>query len=89
MKALLMTLPLLLSAVPVNAGLVILPNLFASEYCNLRASGVTHQSALEAAMDSATIEGTPVKVTMEDGRVMDADVIQAAAAITDRCPQYQ
>ena len=78
----------LLVAAPAQAGLVILPNLFAREFCTLRASGVTKDSALEAAMNSATIEGTPVKVTKEDGTVQDADVIQATNAILARCPQY-
>ena len=79
----------LLTLLPASASAaVLLPNLYAREYCSMRELGVTRDSALEAAAREAMISGDPVKVTLEDGSVLDADVLQAARAVNERCPEY-
>ena len=75
-------------AVPAQADLVLLPNLWAKQFCELRAAGVSEDGAIEAATEYASIDGTPIEVTMEDGSTIDADVIQALNAAQDRCPQF-
>ncbi len=69
------------------ADLILLPNLFASEYCTMRSYGVNHDEALEVAVRESAIDGTPVKVTI-NGKTYDADVIKANRAAMERCPQY-
>ena len=69
------------------ADLILLPNLFAKEYCQMRQMGVNHEQALEVAVRESAIDGTPIKVTI-DGRTYDADVIKANRAALERCPQY-
>ena len=74
-------------AIPAQAGLVLLPNLFAREYCNMRQLGVSHNEAIEVAVNESAIEGTPIEVTI-DGKKYDADVIKANQTARARCPQY-
>ena len=81
------TIAALAVGMPAQAGLVILPNLYAREYCNLRALGVSVEDSRRAAMSESTIDGEPVKVTL-NGRQVDLDVIKASQAVADRCPQY-
>jgi len=79
----------LLSLAPVAANArILLPNLYAEEYCSLRAMGATREDAITAAVQASLIDGEPVKVTLEDGRVIDADVLRAARAVRNRCPDY-
>jgi len=66
---------------------VILPNLYASEYCTFRSLGVNQDEAMSAAMDAAYISsGTSPQVTI-DGVLYDADVVRAVRAANDRCPE--
>ena len=82
------TLGLLALALPASAG-VLLPNTFAREYCAMRDSGVSNQGAMDWATERSYLDsGTAIKVTMEDGTVMDADVIAAANAAADLCPNF-
>lgn len=87
MKKLLIAAGALMLALPVQAGTVILPNLYAREYCSLRELGVNSDEATRAAMMESTISGTPVKVTI-NGREYDHDVVKAARAVRARCPQF-
>ena len=88
MKALLLTLPLLLTPGPASAAdYVILPNLYASEYCGMRELGVDHAQAVEVAVNESIIRGTPIKVTI-NGKEYDADVVKANRAAVERCPQF-
>ena len=91
MKSLLIATAGILAAfatVPATAG-VLLPNLFAREYCAMRQSGVTNDGAVDWAVKQSYIaSGTAVKVTLEDGTVIDVDVIAAGNAAADLCPDY-
>ena len=65
---------------------VILPNLYASEYCSFRDLGVSEDEATTAAMDAAYISsGTSPKVTI-NGVQYDADVVRAVQAANSMCP---
>ena len=76
------------TAVPASAG-VLLPNLYAREYCTMRQSGVNNQGSQEWAVEQSYISsGTAIKVTLEDGTQTDADVVAAANAAADLCPDY-
>jgi len=86
-KSILLATAALAMAVPVQAGYVILPHLYAREYCSLRSMGVSSQEATRAAMRESVVSGQSVKVTINGQRV-DHDVVKAARAVADRCPQY-
>ena len=86
-KSILLAATALTLAIPAQAGLVILPNLYAREYCNLRGLGVSEDDARRAAMSESVIDGEPITVTI-NGREVDYDVVKASQAVADRCPQY-
>ena len=86
MKSLLIIPALMLGILPSSAG-VLLPNLYASEYCSLRIMGVDIGGAQEAAVRASMIPGDPVRV-MVNGRETDADVVQAYREVLERCPDY-
>ena len=91
MKSLLIATAGILAAfatVPASAG-VLLPNLYAREYCTMRQSGADNQGSQEWAVKQSYIaSGTAVKVTLEDGTVIDVDVVAAGNAAADLCPDY-
>ena len=66
---------------------VILPNLYAREYCSLRSIGVSEDEAMTAATEHAYLDNgeTAVKVTI-DGVRYDVDVVRAVRAATELCP---
>ena len=76
----------LASAAPVSAA-VLLPNLFAKSYCEMRDSGVDKDGALRWAVSESVIDGEPIKVRV-NGRTTDADVVAANRAAMELCPQY-
>jgi hypothetical protein len=86
MKSLLIIPALMLGIVPANAE-VLLPNLYASEYCSLRIMGVDVGGAQEAAVRASMVPGDPIRV-MIDGVERDADVVQAYREVLKRCPEY-
>ncbi len=85
-KLLLATLALTAIALPSQAG-VLLPNLFAREFCSMRSMGVSEDEAMSVATTASYVEGEAIKVTI-DGERYDADVIQAMRATRELCPQY-
>jgi len=91
MKSLLIATAGILAAfatLPATAG-VLLPNLYAREYCTMRQSGVDNNGSIEWAVQQSYIaSGTAIKVTREDGTITDADVIASAVAAADLCPDY-
>jgi len=91
MKSLLIATAGILAAfatLPATAG-VLLPNLYAREYCTMRQSGVNNDGAVNWAVERSYLaSGTAIKVTMEDGREVDADVVAADKAAADLCPDY-
>ena len=84
-KLLLATLALAAFAIPSQAG-VLLPNLYAREFCSMRSMGVSENEAMEVATQAAYVEGEPITVTI-DGAQYDADVIQSMRAARERCPE--
>ena len=63
------------------------PNLGGKEYCSLRRMGVSHQSALRAAI----IEGSDSSyhspdLVLEDGTVVDSGSTKMASYILNMCP---
>ncbi len=91
MKSLLIATAGILAAfatVPATAG-VLLPNLYAREYCTMRESGVNNDGAVDWAVERSYLaSGTAIEVTLEDGRKVDADVVAAGKAAADLCPDY-
>ena len=87
MRSLLIIPALMMGIIPAaNAG-VLLPNLYASEYCSLRIMGVDVGGAQEAAVRASMISGNPIRV-MVNGVERDADVVQAYREVLNRCPDY-
>ena len=84
-----MSIATLLVAIPAATAGEILPNLYAREYCELRAIGVGGNEAMAAAVEEAYIDNgkTVVKVTI-DGKEYGADVVRAYRAVERRCPEY-
>ena len=73
------------SPIAVNAGQV-LPNLYASKFCEMRAAGLSKEDATTVAMQEAYISsGYAAKVTW-NGKLIDSDVLQASIAVVKKCP---
>ena len=88
MKKLLMIPALLLGALPVAAGeYVVLPNLYAKEFCEMRDFGLSYQDSMASAVEASMVRGTPTPVTY-NGKETTSDVIRAARAVLERCPQH-
>ena len=87
MKKFIFALTFILAPCAVNAGQV-LPNLYASKFCEYRALGISADDARKAAMQDAYISsGNSVKVNY-NGKMISSDVIKSAIAVTKRCPQF-
>ena len=67
------------------SSMVILPNLYAREFCSLRQAGVSKADAIAVAVKEASVPGRPVKITYNGERV-DADSLRAAMAAAELCP---
>ena len=80
------TLAIAAFALPSNAG-VLLPNLFAREFCSMRSMGVSEDESMAVAARASYVDGETIKVTI-GGKVYDADVVQAMRAANERCPQF-
>lgn len=67
----------------------VLPTMYAREYCDLRKLGVIDDEARMAALTTAWVESLPdlPEVTIE-GHKYTTDLVQAARAVTERCPEY-
>jgi hypothetical protein len=85
-KLLFATLAIASFALPASAG-VILPNLFANEYCGMRELGVSEDDAMKVATRESMISGEPVRVEF-NGVMVDSDVLRALQAATELCPQF-
>ena len=66
---------------------VILPHLYAREYCSFRSMGVNEDEAIKAAVRESYLDNgeTAVKVTI-DGVQYDADVVKAQRIARELCP---
>ena len=91
MKSILLAAALLFTAFPLEAlsgatsKYVLLPNLFADEYCKMREAGVDDEGSMRWAVRQSMVEGKTITVTLKDGTTSDADVIAANAAAKERC----
>jgi hypothetical protein len=85
-KLLLATLAVATFAIPTQAA-VILPNLFAKEFCEMRELGISEKEAMEVAAKASIVDGEAAQVTYQ-GILIDSDVLQALNAVRARCPQY-
>lgn len=88
MKTLFIIPALILGSLPVAArDLIILPNLYAREFCELRDSGVPYDDAVSGAVRASVVPGETVPTTV-NGRETTVDVVRAASAVQRRCPYH-
>ena len=85
-KLLILASALTFFALPLQAA-VILPSLFAAEFCSLRDRGLSYNDAMDMAMKGALVEGTPKRVMFE-GVLIDEDVLMSMESINESCPQH-
>ena len=87
MNKLLFTILTLASlTIPAQAG-ILLPSLFAAEFCSLRDRGLGYKQALRMAAKGSYVEGEPTRV-MFHGVEVDEDVIKSYEAIKKACPEH-
>ena len=85
-KLLLATLALTVFALPSQAG-VLLPSIFAAEFCSLSDRGLSFDDAMSMAAKGSLVDGEPNRV-MFQGVEMDEDVLLSYEAIKTTCPEY-
>ena len=67
-------------------GSVLLPSIFAAEFCSLRERGLGYEQALRVAAQGARVEGKSSKVVFH-GVMIDADILKSLEAIEVACPE--
>ena len=85
-KLLILVSALSFFALPLQAG-VILPSIFAAEFCSLRDKGLGFKEAMDIAVKGSFIEGEPKRVLFE-GVMVDEDVLRSMESINESCPQH-
>ena len=85
-KLLILASALSFFALPLQAG-VILPSIFAAEFCSLRDRGLSSEEAMDMAVKGSFVEGEPKRVLFE-GVLVDEDVLLSYEAIKNTCPQH-
>jgi hypothetical protein len=73
-------------ALPGKTG-VLLPSLFAAEFCSLRDRGLGYDESLRMAAKGSHVEGTPKRVPFH-GVMVDEDVLLSYEAIKRVCPGH-
>ena len=68
-------------------GSILLPSIFAAEFCSLRDRGLGYEQALTVAARGARIEGKSDRVKFH-GVMVDADVLRSLEAIEVVCPEH-
>ena len=68
-------------------GSIILPSIFAAEFCSLRDRGLGYNESLRMAAKGSHVEGTPKRVPFH-GVMVDEDVLLSYEAIKRVCPGY-
>jgi len=87
MKKFIFALAFVFAPCAVHAGRI-LPNLYAEKFCQYAALGVSLDDARKAAIDAAYISsGKPTQINYK-GKMINSDIIDAAIAVSKRCPQY-
>jgi len=84
MKNLLMIVPALLMAAPMQAA-VVNPLGYAETYCQLRGRGVNNQDAIQRAVN-LNIDFSKEPTVLPDGT--DLDIRMGALGARELCPQY-
>ena len=84
MKNLLMIVPALLMAAPMQAA-VVDPVGYSVTYCQLRGSGTSNQRAIESAINQ-NIDFTKEATVLPDG--IDLDIRLGTLGVKELCPQY-
>ncbi len=72
-------------ALPGKTG-VLLPSIFAAEFCSLRERGLGYEQALRVAAQGARVEGKSSKTEFH-GVMIDADILRSLEAIEVACPE--
>ena len=85
-KLLLAVLTLSSLTLPAQAG-VLLPSIFAAEFCSLSDRGLRLDDAMSMAAKGSLVDGEPNRV-MFQGVEMDEDVLLSYEAIKTTCPEY-
>lgn len=87
MKSLFLAATLLLVNPSASAG-TLLRNLYATNFCELRAMGASKEDAMEAALNSALISGDDWTWVTIDGHRYQSDTLLAIQAAYNLCPHY-
>ena len=89
MKTLILSSVLFFGAPLASLSGVILPNLYAREFCSLRSMGVSNDEAVTAAISESYLDNgeTAPKVTI-NGTQYDSDVVRAYRTAKETCPQH-
>ena len=85
-KLLILASALSFFALPLQAS-IILPSIFAAEFCSLRDRGLSYDDAMEMAVRGSLVEGEPKRVLFE-GVLVDEDVLRSMESINESCPQH-
>mgnify|MGYP007062082561 CR=1 FL=1 len=85
-KLLILASALSFFALPLQAS-IILPSIFAAEFCSLRDRGLSYDDAMEMAVRGSLVEGEPKRVMFE-GVLVDEDVLRSMESINESCPQH-
>ena len=85
-KLLILASALSFFALPLQAS-IILPSIFAAEFCSLRDRGLSYDDAMEMAVRGSLVEGEPKRVLFE-GVLVDEDVLLSYEAMKNTCPQH-
>ena len=65
---------------------MILPNVFAARFCELRSIGVSKDDAMTAAFRDSVIDGQAPQVKLSNGSTIGSDVVLSFNAVQRRCP---
>ena len=79
-------LPTMALMAPAANAAILLENLYAREFCSLRADGFSQEQAVKGAVDASSVSGTPTRLTRADGTTIDADTVRAVRAAYALCP---
>ena len=85
-KLLILASALSFFTLPLQAS-IILPSIFAAEFCSLRDRGLSYDDAMEMAVRGSLVEGEPKRV-MFKGVLVDEDVLRSMESINESCPQH-
>ena len=65
----------------------ILPNLYASKFCELRAAGVDYEGAMQVATRSASVDDDNWVMVTAWGKSRRSDIVESVLAVEKLCPR--